>query len=43
MFVLKIIIMRIFSYSFFVPELLFVLRVSVCLGLKIKVNPYMCL
>ena len=35
--VLKIIIMRIFSHRLFVPELSLWLKVSVCLGLKIKV------
>ena len=42
MFVLKVIIIKIFNDSFFVPEFSLVLRVSLCLGFKIKVNPYFC-
>ena len=42
MFVLKVIIIKIFNDSFFVPEFSLVLRVSLCLGSKIKVNPYLC-
>ena len=42
MFVLKVIIIRIFNDSFFVPEFSLVLRVSLSLGFKIKVNPYLC-
>ena len=41
-FVLKVIIIRIFNDSFFVPEFSLVLRVSLCLGFKVKVNPYLC-
>ena len=43
MFVLKaIFIMRILLIVFFVPELSLVRRVSLCLGLKDKVNPHLC-
>ena len=41
MIVLKIIIMRIFADSLFVLELSLMVRVSLCLVLKIKVNPYL--
>ena len=40
--VLKIIIIRIFADSFFVPEVSLVLRVSLCLGFKVKAKPYWC-
>ena len=40
--VLKIIIITIFDDCFFVPEFSLVLRVSLCLGLKINVGPYWC-
>ena len=40
--VLKIIIITIFDDCFFVPEFSLVLRVSLCLGLKINVDPYWC-
>ena len=40
--VLKIIIIRIFDDSFFIPEVSLVLRVSLCLGFKIKAKPYWC-
>ena len=43
MFVLKVIfIMRILLIFFFVPKLLLVRRVSLCLGLKNEVNPHLC-
>ena len=40
--VLKIIIIRIFDDSFFIPEVSLELRVSLCLGFKIKAKPYWC-
>ena len=43
MFILKVIfIMRILPIVFFVPKLALVRRVSLCLGLKNKVNPHLC-
>ena len=42
MVVLEIITIRIVADSLFVLEHSFVLRVELCLGLKIKFMPYMC-
>ena len=42
MVVLEIITIRIFADSLFVLEHSLVLRVELCLGLKMKFMPYMC-